>query len=104
MNNTQAILTVIREQCGLMELKEIRNDRDLINEIIGSEVQLNHLLKTIDLSVMTGKVGEYSIGVAGHLKLNGKELGIKYDTSKSVEQNLNDNEELRTFIYKLIVK
>ena len=131
MKSTNEILKRIREVCGLEKLefgceyKDIHgNTRIFINnfgkekhrclnnsgdfgdnlnifikEIIGLPVELNHLIKTIPgvFQFIEGKMLiSPDFGQAGY--------SGDYKLDLTVEQNLNQNEELRAFISELIFK
>lgn len=75
-------------------LFDIKKQDEIITEIIGSEVQLNHLLRAIEQVKLTFP--------STHHEHKCLVIGM-YDNSKSVEQNL-DNPELCEFLYKLLIK
>ncbi len=68
-------------------------------EIIGLPVELNHLLMAIP------KTSEFSVGIDGGFMVLIIDGHLnEYKLNLTVEQNLNQNDELRAFISELIFK
>jgi hypothetical protein len=109
MTKQETILNAIRTACP--ELKNIIesvtvDEEGSATELELGEPQLEHLLRAID---SRGLCIECNLGVyygfstslwgqdAKHQKFD-----IKYDLTKSVTENLQDNEELTNSLYKLL--
>lgn len=95
--NSKAIYTVVHHK-DFAKLHKYRLTPSKF-EIIGLPVELNHLLMAIP------KTAEFSVGIDGGfmvLIIDGHLNEYKLDLT--VEQNLNQNDELRAFISELIFK
>lgn len=88
--------------CGTLESTQYRVPRERV-VIIGHPIQLSHLLRAIgDRTQHFEYVTWEETHISFVLKKTGKLL--QFDLTKSVHQNLEENEELREFIYNLLVK
>jgi hypothetical protein len=104
MKTTREILDKVREVCGLAPYYEPQGAFDFDGEYtnLRDTPHLEHLYISIH-NVHNGCVFIY-VTSNGWLKVDGhkNKKGIRYDLVKSVEQNLNENEELRRVVSELL--
>lgn len=83
-------------------LVSVLNNQHTQTEIIGLPVELNHLLMAIDFN-STNEKESVSIS-CNFMRVESYGKSELYNLSLTVEQNLNQNDELRAFISELIFK
>ena len=100
-DNSKSKLRYIDEGCGCCSDWDTFNINEI--EILGSQLHLEHLLRTIDRL----QIIDFHLCVEPKIKItaniDGWNITQDYNFSLSLDQNL-DNEERCNFIYKLIIK